>query len=157
MAIWLSPTSYSDPDSAWTNEANAYDDDTSTYAGSSGTIYGANHYLELNRGGAELSCGSCRIYANRGGSDNDPDIDIDFYYDDAWNNIFSGTITKNTWVTKANAVGTKLVTKARIKWNINGMGSFAYLYEFDFGGGKRQLVNFTGRTINDFTGRTLNP
>lgn len=153
MTIWLSPTSYSDPDSAWITETNAYDDDTGTYAGSSGTIYGPNHYLELNRGGAELSCGSCRIYANTGA--NDPDINIDFRYDGAWHNIFSGTITKNTWVIKVNSAGIKLVTKARIKWNVNGVGQFAYLYEFDFGGGLRQLADFTGRNINDFTGRDL--
>ncbi|GAG25599.1 unnamed protein product, partial [marine sediment metagenome] len=54
---WLSPTGFNDPDSAWTNEANAYDDDTGTKAtGSAGGIYSPPAWT----GFLELTVAQCR-------------------------------------------------------------------------------------------------
>jgi len=127
---WVSPTGYNDPSSDWVNEANAYDDATGTYAESNDQ----GSYLELTI--SAIACDKVRIYAVRwhdfSSSEYDPDIDIDVYYDSAWHNIFSGTVTKNTWITKSIG-STEAVTKARVKCN-DGLAALDQirLKEFDF-------------------------
>lgn len=124
---WVSPTGFVDPDSKWSDEALAYDDDTGTNALNAKINW--NSYLELTH--AALNCDKVRIYARDWDAGAyDPDLDIDVYYDGGWNNIFSGLITKDTWVEKTIPAGEKSVTAARIKSNTSGRGLL--LYEFDF-------------------------
>ncbi len=110
---WVSPTGYNDPDSKWGNEANAYDEDTDTFA----YDFPNGYYLELTLGSA-ISCDKVRIFAERYTSSvsYDLDADVDVYYSGAWHNIHSGTITKNTWV-ELPIGSTQVVDKARIKTN----------------------------------------
>ena len=110
---WVSPTGHNDPDSKWFSEANAYDEDTETYAYDLQNGY----YLELTLGSA-ISCDKVRIFAERYTSSvsYDLDADVDVYYSGAWHNIHSGTITKNTWV-ELPIGSTQVVDKARIKTN----------------------------------------
>uniref|UniRef100_A0A6M3KBF4 Uncharacterized protein n=1 Tax=viral metagenome TaxID=1070528 RepID=A0A6M3KBF4_9ZZZZ len=129
LVEWNSPTGFVDGSAGWTNEANAYDENTGTYA----TCLAADNgkYLELTI--AAIFCDRVRVYAQDvNGGPNDPDVAIDLYYDGAWTNIYTGTITKNTWVTKKNPAGAKIVTSMRIKTN-SVTGAQVQLHEVDFG------------------------
>lgn len=113
---WITPTSHNDPDSVWTDESNAYDGNTVSYA----YTYVAGKYLELNV--AAMACDKIRIFARLVKYNipiplfTDPDVDIDVYYGSAWNNIYSGTIAVGEWVQKE--IGSlQLVTAVRIKSN----------------------------------------
>jgi len=125
---WISPTGHDDPDGAWINESDAYDDDTETDASNSAVSYG--YYLELTI--AEILCDKVRIYAQDSGGvpKYDPDLDIDVYYGGDWHNIWSGAITRLFWIEKAIG-SSQLVTKARVKSNTSDRNLL--LYEFDFG------------------------
>jgi len=124
---WVSPTGHDDPSSNWAYESNAYDDDTG-----SGAFTNDPEYLELTH--SAILCDKVRIYAAKmfKGELYDPNIDIDVYYGEAWHNIFSGTITKQTWVEKAIG-STESVTKARVRCPtlVGGIVGLR-LYEFDF-------------------------
>jgi len=120
---WVKPTSFSDPDSAWTDEAKAYDGNVDTYA-INGTI---DKYVEYIR--ASILCDKIRVYANTTaeGFPDDVDLNIDVYYSAAWHNIFSGSVADRTWVEKA--IGSnQTVTKIRIK----GTYLKPWLYEVEF-------------------------
>ena len=126
---WVSPTGFSDPDSAWNNEAAAYDDDTDRSAYTSI----ADSYLELTH--ASLYCDKVRIFAieveiSQPYSFYDPDISIDVYYLDGWHNIFSGSITHDTWIEKEIG-STQQVTAARVKADSITYNSVLF-WEFDF-------------------------
>jgi hypothetical protein len=111
---WVSPTGYSDPDSGWTNEAGAYDGNTTTYALNTGASSGGK-YLELTH--SAISCDKVRIYACEYEEGGEIDVDtgfVDVYYGGAWHNIFEGLITKNTW-TELVIGSTQTVTSARVK------------------------------------------
>jgi hypothetical protein len=127
---WTSPTSHSDPDSVWADETKVYDGDTGTHAYTTT----ANKNLELNIS-PTITCDKVRIYAEEEvvpGTDLNPNVYIDLYYDSAWNNIFGGTITKTTWVEKTITAGIKSVTKARVRSPIDQGGTQFNLFEFEF-------------------------
>ena len=126
---WTSPTGFVDGDSAWNNEANTYDDDTSTNADTST----ADSYLELTH--ASLYCDKVRIFATEEEVSfpfnyHDPDISIDVYYSLDWHNIFSGSITHDTWIEKEIG-STQQVTAARVKADSITYNSVLF-WEFDF-------------------------
>lgn len=134
LSYWVSPSSHNDPDSVWTNEANAYDEDElGTWA--TVLLLGEGSYLELNT--TSIYSDRIRIraatYYTIGGFSN-PDIDVDIYYSGDWHNIYSDTIRQLTWV-ELPIGSSESVTAARIKWNYippfgGGQGR---IYEFDFG------------------------
>ena len=109
LSSYKTPDSTNDPDTAWTDDGNAIDGDDSTFAFPAG----AANYLEVVVTNS-IYTDSCRIRASNVG-DTNPNVTIDFYYDGAWFNVFGGTITKDTWVTKTNSSGYKVVEKARVK------------------------------------------
>ena len=117
---WVSPTGHNDPDSKWTAEANAYDDDTDSHA----WTFNDGYYLELTLGSA-ISCDKVRSWWAT--STGDADVDIDVYYSGAWHNIHSGVISKGDWV-ESSLGSTQTVEKARIK--LNAFRTH-YLKEFD--------------------------
>ena len=133
---WISPTGHNDPDSIWTNEANAYDGDTGTRAYSP-----SQSYLELNH--AAILCNKVRIWCARypNGLETDADIDVDVYYGGAWHNIHSGTVTKQTWV-ELSIGSIESVTVARIKSNDFFLPAHQFrIYEFAFWRALTNLVD----------------
>lgn len=133
MEQWISPTGFSDPDSKWDDETNAYDDDTT----SSATVDNIpatdwSSFLELTIGG--VLCDSLRYFV---GSDTQPEvtlIDVDAYYNGAWNHVYSDSFTENEWITKTISGGPYLVTKARVRFysSHDVANRIAHLAEFDF-------------------------
>ncbi len=123
MGAWVSPTSTVDADMAYTDDALVYDGSTTTYAH---TLTYPN-YLEIVLPYLVL-CNKIRIHASRDTNTGDPNVDIDVYYGGAYTNIFSGTVTKSTWVEKT--FDTQTITKARVKFNTFTLRG--ELYEFAF-------------------------
>lgn len=129
---WVSPTGHNDPDNEWHNEANAYDDNISTYASEADGF----HYLELLLA-SPIGCSKVRILAATDVSAFpsfyiDPYVYIDVYYNESYHNIFEGTITMQTWVVKDILEGVQVVSKARVQWNGMPPQQTAFLFEFDF-------------------------
>ena len=117
---WVSPTGHNDPDSKWTTEANAYDEDTDTHA----WTFQDGYYLELTLESA-ISCDKVRSWWST--STGDADVDVDVYYSGAWHNIHSGVVGKGDWV-ESSLGSTQTVEKARVK--LNAFRTH-YLKEFD--------------------------
>lgn len=127
---WVSPTGNSDPNSVWTNETNTYDDDTGTFAHTTST--GSSNCIILTR--SAILTDRVRIYAYDSTisppATGTPNLVIEVYYGGSFHQIFSGSITKETWVEKA--IGSvESVTQAKIYWN-SIQGDHARLVEFDF-------------------------
>ena len=123
---WVSPTGHNDLD-AWSSEALAYDGNTGTVAYTS--VSGGE--LELTIGA--ILCDKIRLYAHVSFFCGiyDPNVTISVYYDFAYHQIFSGYITKDTWVEKS--IGNiKVVTKAKISGILVLMGERLELCEFQF-------------------------
>jgi len=126
---WISPTGHVDPDTAWSNETNAYDENTATAATETPEASSWGSYLELTH--ASLSCDKVRFYAeSTWGSATE--ISLDVYYSDGWHNIFEGAFADQAWVEKSIG-STQQVTAARVKFlGDNPISDYFYLYEFDF-------------------------
>lgn len=117
MSTWVSPTGHVDPDSKWLNEANAYDGNTGTFAGTTYT----DTYLELTI--AAIQCDKVRFYLAGGFTR----YVIDVYYSADWHNIHDATFTIG-W-NEVSIGSEQSVTAARVK----SVASAAYVYEFEFG------------------------
>jgi len=130
---WLSPTGYVDADSGWTNEANAYDENTTTKALVTIPASSWSSYLELTH--SAISCSKVRFNAYYYATEI-TQISLDVYYSDAWHNIYEGIFTLNEWVEKEIG-STQSVTAMRIKlYNIkvSQISNWTALYEADFWG-----------------------
>jgi len=125
---WVSPTSFTDPDSVWNNEEQAYNGSTSSGADSpNGSARTWGSYIELNI--ASISCDTIRFNALYNAADINS-ISVDVYYSSAWNNIFEGIYVHNTWEEKAIG-STENVTAARVMFYAKKTAT-AYLYELEF-------------------------
>ena len=125
---WILPTGHSDPNSTWSDEALAYDDDTSTYAMSSYLVYpGWGDVLVFTH--ASFSCSKIRFNAGHyaGGTDS---IDVDVYYSSAWHNVYEGDFEGEAWI-EADLGGVYAVTQARVRMQ-HTTSPFAKFYEFGF-------------------------
>ena len=141
---WVTPDSHSDPSSDWDNETNAYDDDTATFAQE--TPSGINTwgvYLELLFDEA-IYCDGVRFDAYYTKSTVNQ-IDIDLYYNSAWNDLYQGAYTNHTWVEKSIG-STEKVEKARVRFyhDSEDYPRPARLYEFDFDAYPLLEVTVTG-------------
>lgn len=122
---WVSPTSYNDPSSAWTDETKTYDANTGTYGYTSTDAA----YIELLV--SSMDCDKVRIWAAKDGFGIwDPWVYVDVYYGSAWHNIKNGAITKSTWV-ELPIGSVQSVTKVRIACSLSFLENFR-LYEFQF-------------------------
>ncbi len=126
------PIGYNDPDSEWTNEVCAYDDNFSTYAKDGVQPLSWGSFLELNID--SILCGSVRFFAGKPGITDVTEIDVDVYYGDAWHHVYQGVYAFQTWIEKSLG-GDYLVTKARVKFysQHSSLPRAACLYEFLFG------------------------
>ena len=103
-AGWVSPTGH--VPGSWTDEANAYDNDTTTYA-STGTRF---NEMELTISATSID--SVKLWCdNHAGGDVDGKIEV--YYSGAYHQIHDGNITASQFV--KYAVGsTESITGARL-------------------------------------------
>ncbi len=125
---WTKPTSFTDSDSKWNAEEQAYDDNTGTGADSpNNTAKTWGSYIELNI--ASLSCDKIRFNALYNVA-NINEISVDVYYLGSWHNIFEGSYVNQTWTEKAIGT-TEDVTAARVKFYAKKAAT-AYLYELEF-------------------------
>lgn len=158
---WTSPTSFNDPDTKWENEANAYDENISSYASVTDPYIPAeswSSYLELNI--SSISCNKLRFYAN----DNAgliTEISLDVYYSAGWHNIYEGVFASDEWVEKAIG-STQDVTAMRFKFYNNHatLARNAFMKEADFyeipigGDGNTGTAIFTA-TSRDWAAATV--
>jgi len=140
---WVSPTGHEDPWEDWSNDTNAYDDDTGSYATNSTP---ATHELILTH--AALDCDKVRLWAMTAPAD--PGITVRVYYTGAWHSIHDGAFTESEYC--EFAIGsTESVTKVEFK--TKGATSF-YIYEVDFNevvGGEEKLLTATSSTTSSTT------
>lgn len=128
----VDPTSSNDPDTDWTNDAQAFDNDATNYA-TSGAIAVTSWSKDLEFLHAGIT--NCRAIRFKCGGQNAAvnQIDLDAYYGSAWHDVYQGTFTHDTFTIKALSA-LQTVTKCRIKLYNSDVGSayVAYIYEVDF-------------------------
>jgi len=127
---WVSPTSHTDGSGNWTSENLIYDENVGTYGYQSDVATNTwSDYIELNI--AAIACTKIRFDAYY--TVNLDEIDIDLYYDAAWQPLFTGAWTNHTWVEKAIG-STETVTAARFRiYNESDVSAYTVaLYEMDF-------------------------
>ena len=135
--MWVSPTGFNDPDSAWNSETLAYDGNVETSANSpNGSARTWGSYVELNID--SVSCDSIRFYAYYSAADIN-EISVDVYYSGSWHNIYEGVYISQTWTEKAIG-STQDVTAARVRFYAKKAAT-AYLYEFEFNEIDSGLIN----------------
>lgn len=129
-AGWVSPTSYSDPESKWTNEANSYDNNTATYASDNSLRKNNAAYIILNLSSA-IDCERIKVNADYSSSDlRRVEIDVQNSSDNSWTNVHSGSI--------GNATDTEItftqrnIKAARFRYNYKVSTYIYWLYEFTF-------------------------
>lgn len=141
---WISPTGYADPDSKWSNEVWAYDNNLgqaaySTFPFISGQSWGT--FIELTH--SAMLCSKVRFYASQF-SGIATLIDIDAYYG-GWNHLYQGSFNHLTWVEKTLS-SAQTITKFRIRfYNNNITATAAALAEVDFYG----VMSVTTQAVGD--------
>jgi len=127
---WSSPNGFDDPESAWTSEGLAYDENVATYAYSNVPGASWGDYLELEI--TETFVSSVRFDAFYLVTQIN-NVGVDVYYGDGWHNVYGGAFADHTWV-EAELGSVELVSRARVKfYNVYGTARQARLHEFDFG------------------------
>lgn len=129
--MWVSPTSHNDVDGDWSNEANAYDDDTATFASCAVNT----QYLELLLD-SPISCRKVRSYVSTAGVSLSGKIQVWDVDAGSWivvKPISPGherfTLDESV---EDDVPGAPLnVSKARICWTIS-VGGTGQLNEFEF-------------------------
>lgn len=127
------PTGFNDPDTAWANEATAYDNNTATGADltTAAAATSWSSYLELTIGATEAY--GIRYYAEYDAA-SWTQIDVDAYYGGAWNNVYEGSYADLTYEEQEFG-GLYSVTQARVRfYNTAGTPQTEtdLIREFDF-------------------------
>lgn len=135
---WILPTG--NTANGWTNPTNAYDDNTGTYASYVIADDSWSNYLELSI--ASTSIYGMRFYCNSTDAAEIDYIDVDLYYNGAYQDLYQGSFSVDTWTTKA--IGTDQyedVTAMRVRFHnkVGGGNVTAYLKEAQFGGSVTQV------------------
>jgi len=129
-ATWVSPTGHSDPDGKWFDEEKAYDKDiyTFTYIIAPPESWSSYLILPINETYIDkIRCFS-KLHPTIATS-----IDIDVDYEGGWHDVYEGLFADRVWIEKAIPAGTKLVSRARIRYyNTFTSNVYQYLYEFQF-------------------------
>ena len=93
---WVSPDR-DGPSATWVDPELAYDGNTGTYAYEDISGPGWGDWLVLQRGTA-VNCDSVRIWSERSSVKID-EIEVEVYYDSAWQNIYSGELVVGSYQT----------------------------------------------------------
>ena len=125
---WVSPTGFVDGSGTWISETLSYDGDTVTYAYEDIPAEGWGNYLELTH--AAVNCDKVQIWSGRE-STNITNIEVDVFYSGAWDNIFSGVGTFDTWI-EYPIGSTESVTALRVRYYTNKKSREAELHEAAF-------------------------
>lgn len=130
-SIYYTPTGFVDPDTQWTDEANAYDNNTGTFSTEAAVgINSWSSYLELTR--SSTLSNAVRYYADIGAYDVNDLIDVDVYYTGAWHDVYQGNFAEDTWEEKLIPAGAQFITAARVRFYNNNAGTqSAELNELD--------------------------
>jgi len=124
-----SPTGHYDSANVWNNETNAYDDNMGSYTYTTPpAAWTWSEFLELTH--SRISCSKVRYYVFA--SAFSVTIDVDVYYEGGWHDVYQGGVSREVWYENNIPEGTKLVSKARVRFQVPGAPN-AGLYEFDFG------------------------
>jgi hypothetical protein len=124
---WVSPTGYADPDSKWTDEIKAYDENATTYAYSTLVydVWSSFLYLTIN------AIQSNKVRWSATYSLTITSIDLDVYKNGEWVDVYQGSFANDIWNERTFVEG--LVTMARVRFLHYGPSTDnAQLYEFDF-------------------------
>ncbi|MBA7481263.1 hypothetical protein ES707_16733 [subsurface metagenome] len=124
---WVSPTGFVDSGETWSSETLAYDEDTATYAVETITAIGWGNYLELTH--SAINCDSVQVWSSYQASIDQ--IEIDVFYNSAWNNIYSGPVTVDAFI--EYAIGSEQsVTAMRIRYRTSRANRWVGVNEADF-------------------------
>lgn len=137
---WVSPIGCTDPDTAWTNEPNVYDENTGTYAYTSVDATSWSSFIEITpdtAGDYSSIYNKVRYYSGYNaaqGANQITQIDIDYQdEDEAWQDLYSGVVTHGSWQT-VNFTDPTYASFFRVRFYNNAGGARdARLYEFDCG------------------------
>ncbi len=133
---WVTPTSNYDANSQWSDEINAYDDDTDSYTRS---VHDVNDpdgqwsfFIYMNH--SVLLCDKVRFYAKglTGDAVTIDSADLDVRRDGVWVDVFQGSFSDKQWVEKNFTKGSVDSARIRFHVNVNNGGLYYELYEFDF-------------------------
>lgn len=127
------PTGHSDPNSSWTSETNAYDDNTGTYSTHANIPEDSwGNYIYLTRTGIPTE--SIRYYLSRSSSEINL-MDLDSYVNGEWEDTYQGSFLVSQWVT-SDLITSGVVTEIRIRFFNDDAGAqhSAYIHEVDFNG-----------------------
>jgi len=102
----------------WTSPANVYDDDTGTYAQDPLGGAGWTGFLETTKAATE--CCGVKVFLTHGTGAAFNKVDIDAYYDDAWHDLYEGSISEGGFQNKYFSDGNHDVTKVRIRIYVTG-------------------------------------
>lgn len=133
LGPWILPTGHSDPGSKWTEESQAYDNDTDTRATTGCVIppKSWSGYLELNR--ASLDITGLRFNAWRQALGVDK-VSIDIWYNNDWQNVYEDTypLRNNKW----QVVETVSIATTKMRFNFynesDSVNMAAHLFEAEF-------------------------
>lgn len=130
---WISPDSFTDPGSQWTNEPNAYDGNLTSYASNN---YGGTGYGQFIIYNLATSTYSDRVRINTDYLNAQiANVDVDVHVDGAWVDAFTGgdeTTWNLNWVEVPFTAGN--VDMARFRYNYASGGYYYWQYEFQFYG-----------------------
>lgn len=127
---WELPNSFTDASENWSNEANIYDNQESTHASITVPASSWSDFLELLPYN-NSACSKIRFNALYSGATINS-IDIDAYYSDQWNDIYSGSFTDAAFIEKP-ILESPTVEKFRVRFYNTSAGAVeAKLYEFHF-------------------------
>jgi len=138
---WVRPTGFIE--GAWSNEINAIDGNTTSFATRLSTSDVWTEYLELIISPA-IRCSKIRYWIGINRPSPRLSVDVKYASDDSYYNVYEGPADKlNQWSEKNIPGGTKLITGARIKCKGVGAVVTNKVYEFELWSvqGRTKLVN----------------
>jgi prepilin-type N-terminal cleavage/methylation domain-containing protein len=127
---WISPTGHSDPGNQWSNETNAYDGNSSSYASNTFGGAGWGQFIVLSMATSTLS-DRLRVKADYQDAIIQ-EVDIDIYTGGSWVDAFQGG-DEATWNGKFVEItyAKSEITQVRFRYNYSSGGYYYWFYELE--------------------------